>query len=39
VQSALAGIYSAALYRYATEGQAPAGFDSDALQGAFRVKA
>jgi hypothetical protein len=39
VQSALAGIYSAALYRYATDGQAPAGFDGDVLQNAFRIKA
>ncbi len=39
VQSALAGIYSAALYRYATVGQAPAGFDGAALQEAFRIKA
>ncbi|HTA65652.1 MAG TPA: DUF6159 family protein [Xanthomonadaceae bacterium] len=39
VQSALAGIYSAALYRYATDGQAPLGFDADALQQAFRIKA
>jgi hypothetical protein len=38
VQAALAGIYSAALYRYATVGQAPAGFDGAALQDAFRLK-
>ena len=38
VQSALGGIYSAALYRYATDGQAPAGFDGAALQQAFRLK-
>lgn len=39
VHSALAGIYSAALYRYASDGQAPAGFDGTALQEAFRLKA
>ncbi|HEY2344647.1 MAG TPA: DUF6159 family protein [Xanthomonadaceae bacterium] len=39
VQAALAGIYSAALYRYASTGQVPAGFDGGALQEAFRVKA
>jgi hypothetical protein len=33
VQSALSGIYSAALYRYATHGEAPAGFGA-LLQGA-----
>ena len=38
VQSALAGIYSAALYRYATDGQAPSGFDGEVLQQAFRLK-
>lgn len=38
VQSALAGIYSAALYRYATDGQAPSGFDGAVLQQAFRLK-
>jgi hypothetical protein len=38
VQSALAGIYSAALYRYATDGRAPSGFDGAALQQAFRLK-
>ena len=37
-QAALAGIYQAALYRYAVDGQAPAGFDGMALQGAFRHK-
>jgi hypothetical protein len=35
VQSALAGIYSAALYRYATVGEAPAGFAGTGLQTAF----
>jgi len=38
VQSALAGIYSAALYRYATDGKAPSGFDGAVLQEAFRLK-
>ncbi|KFN43491.1 DUF6159 family protein [Arenimonas oryziterrae] len=36
-QAALSGIYSAALYRYATDGQAPAGFQGIALQSAFRA--
>ncbi|MBS0575519.1 MAG: hypothetical protein JSS45_03680 [Proteobacteria bacterium] len=39
VQAALAGIYSAALYRFASTGQAPTGFDDGALQEAFRIKA
>jgi hypothetical protein len=38
IQAALAGIYSAALYRYAVDGQAPAGFESGALQIAFKTK-
>lgn len=38
VQAALSGIYSAALYRYATAGEAPAGFDGGVLADAFRVK-
>ena len=38
VQAALSGIYSAALYRYATEGQAPAGFDGVLLREAFQRK-
>ena len=39
VQSALQGIYAAALYRYATDGNAGGGFDADVLGQAFRVKA
>ncbi|HTD28229.1 MAG TPA: DUF6159 family protein, partial [Xanthomonadaceae bacterium] len=39
IHSAIAGIYSAALYRYATDGKAPAGFDGRALREAFRIKA
>jgi hypothetical protein len=39
VQSALGGIYSAALYRYATAGDAPAGFDGVLLRDAFQRKA
>ena len=37
-QAALSGIYSAALYRYATDGQAPMGFEGAGLQSAFRAK-
>lgn len=36
VQSALQGIYSAALYRYAEAGEAGAGFDQALLESAFR---
>lgn len=39
VQSALQGIYAAALYRYATDGNAGTGFDPALLGQAFRVKA
>ncbi|MDE1898636.1 MAG: hypothetical protein KGI40_10860 [Xanthomonadaceae bacterium] len=39
VQSALQGIYAAALYRYATGGDAGTGFDPALLGQAFRVKA
>ena len=38
IQAALAGIYSAALYRYAVDGQAPAGFGGNTLQLAFKPK-
>ncbi|MES2016418.1 MAG: DUF6159 family protein [Pseudomonadota bacterium] len=38
VQSALMGIYSAALYRYAANGEAGLGFDSGVLQTAFLAK-
>ena len=36
VTSALQGVYSAALYRYATSGQASFGFEPALLQEAFR---
>ena len=39
VQSALQGIYAAALYRYATDGNVGGGFDAALLGQAFRVKA
>ena len=38
VHSALAGIYSAALYRYATKGEGMPGFDGDVLRLAFAPK-
>ncbi len=38
VQNALTGIYAAALYRYAAEGQTSEGFDGATLQGAFKPK-
>ena len=38
IQAALSGIYSAALYRYAVDGQAPAGFGTGQLQSAFLPK-
>ena len=38
VQAALAGIYSAALYRYATQGEGTPGFDSQAMKLAFAPK-
>lgn len=37
--SALQGVYVAALYRYATTGEAADGFEQDALAGAFQRKA
>ena len=39
VQSALAGVYSAALFRYADKGDASIGFDNSVLQSAFAPKA
>jgi hypothetical protein len=38
LQSALSGIYAAALYRYATKGEGTQGFDGAALQVAFAPK-
>ena len=38
VQAALTGIYSAALYRYAVDGNAPVGFNGPLLESAFRIK-
>jgi hypothetical protein len=38
VHAALAGIYEAALYRYATKGEAALGFEADTLEMAFRPK-
>lgn len=38
VSATLQAIYQAAVYRYVVDGQAPAGFDNDALAGAFRAK-
>lgn len=38
VQAALQGVYAAALYRYAEEGEAGGAFDGATLQGAFRPK-
>lgn len=39
VQAALQGVYAAALYRYAAEGEAGAGFEPALVANAFRVKA
>ena len=38
IQAALSGIYSAAVYRYAVDGIAPAGFAGPQLQSAFHPK-
>ena len=38
VMAALGGIYSAALYRYASRGEVAAGFDGQALASAFASK-
>jgi hypothetical protein len=38
VQAALSGVYAAAVYRYAVDGQAPQGFAGEQLQAAFRLK-
>ncbi|MES2316618.1 MAG: DUF6159 family protein [Pseudomonadota bacterium] len=38
VQAALSGIYAAALYRFAANGEAGLGFDNSALQAAFQPK-
>lgn len=38
VSSALQGIYLASLYRYATDGSVPAGFDRNSLEQAFVAK-
>lgn len=38
IQAALSGIYSAALYRYAVDGQAPEGFGTGQVQAAFQPK-
>ncbi|MEO6171721.1 MAG: DUF6159 family protein [Arenimonas sp.] len=38
IQSALSGVYAAALYRYANDGVAPLGFEGMSLQTAFKAK-
>jgi len=38
VHAALSGIYEAALYRYATKGEAALGFEADTLEMAFRPR-
>lgn len=39
IQAALQGVYAAALYRYATQGDAGEGFDKNLVADAFKVKA
>lgn len=36
--SALHGVFVAAVYRYATSGETPSGFEAEVMQGAFRPK-
>ena len=38
IQSALSGVYAAALYRFANDGKAPQGFEGMGLQTAFQAK-
>jgi len=38
IQSALSGIYTAAVYLYAAEGFTPGAFDGDTIRGAFKTK-
>ena len=38
VSSALGGVYAAAVYRYAAEGEASGFFSADMVRGAFRQK-
>jgi hypothetical protein len=38
ISAALSGIFTVALYRYATQGSAGAFFDQGTIQGAFKVK-
>ncbi len=38
IQSALSGVYAAALYRFASDGVAPQGFEGMSLQTAFKAK-
>ena len=39
INATLSGIYNAAVYRYAAQGEISDGFSSDMVQGAFRAKA